>query len=177
MATVSDRALRGGAAVPGQRGGAPMGSDDDGAPKASGKKKLIGIVVAALALVLAAGGGWFMLAGPSAAEETEVEAEVKPKPGVVVPLEPITINLADGRYLQIGVALQQKYPDPADGYGDPVDGSQALDIVIDHLSGMPMTELAGADQRAAVKADLVSDISEAYDDKVYDIYFTSFVMQ
>ena len=175
---VTDRTLTGGKSVPDQRkGGAPLGTDDEAPAKGGRKKKLIGAVVLLVALLAAGGGAFVMFTGGGGEEAEAAEAaEPEPEPGAVVPLEPITINLADGRYLQVGIALQEAV---AEGGGEhaETDGSQALDILIHHLSGKPMSELASTEQRDAVKAELVEEIKHAYHDHVYDIYFTSFVMQ
>ena len=51
-------------------------------------------------LLLAAGAGyWFFLKPAGGAEKA-------PEPGVVVKLDAIQINLADGHYLKVGIALQ-----------------------------------------------------------------------
>lgn len=173
--SVTDRALTGAKTVPGQRKGDAVGGGDE-APAKGGKKKLIGAAVMLAALLGAGGGGFVMLTGGGAEEAEAVQAEVEPEPGLVVPLAPVTINLADGRYLQVGIALQEAV---AEGGGEhaETDGSQALDILISRLSGRSMAELAAPEQREAVKAELVEEISHAYHDHVYDIYFTSFVMQ
>lgn len=187
MATATtDRSLTQGAKVPGQRAGAPVGADEDGVPaKKSRKGLLIGIIVMLVAVIAAGAGAFFMLTGgeptPEEAAAADVEAAAAeaeaPEPGVIAPLEPITINLADGRYLQVGIALQQPVPEEG-GYDDePVDGSKALDILINKLSGRPMSDIGTAEQREAIKAELVDEVHEAYDHKVYDIYFTSWVMQ
>ena len=55
-----------------------------------------------------------------------------PKPGEVVRLEPIQVNLAGGHYLKIGIALQLT----ADAH--EADGSKALDATIDLFSGRSM---------------------------------------
>lgn len=185
MATATtDRSLTQGTKVPGQRAGdAPLGAGTDDPPAGTRKKKLLrGAVVLLLALLAAGGGGYFMLVGgaptaeeTAASEAAALEAEA-PEPGLVVPLEPVTINLADGRYLQVGIALQQPLAEEG-GEEEELDGSHALDILIDKLSGRPMSDIASAEQRGAVKAELVAEIGEAYDGHVYDIYFTSFVMQ
>ena len=174
--SVTDRTLTGGKTVPDQRkGGAPLGTDEEAPAKGGRKKKIIGAVVMLVALLGAGGGGFVMFTGGGGEEAAEA-AEAEPVPGAVVPLEPITINLADGRYLQVGIALQEAYAEGG-GHAAETDGSQALDILIHHLSGKPMSELASTEQREAVKAVLVEEIAHAYHDHVYDIYFTSFVMQ
>lgn len=173
---VTDRTLTGGTSIPGQRKGDPVGADEAPAGTRS-RKKLIGAVVLLVALLGAGGGGYVMFTGGAAEETAEAAAaEPAPEPGLVVPLEAITINLADGRYLQVGIALQEAVAEGG-GHGEETDGSKALDILIEHLSGRPMSELATAEQRAAIKAELVHDIEEAYHHHVYDIYFTQFVMQ
>jgi flagellar FliL protein len=67
------------------------------AGKKGGKKKLVVIVL--LVAVLGGAGYWFFLKPSSGAAPP-------PKPGEVVALEPIQVNLADGHYLRIGIALQ-----------------------------------------------------------------------
>lgn len=127
------------------------------------KKKLIAIV---LVVLLAAGGaGWyFVLRKPSGPE--------KPQPGAVLKLDSINVNLADGHYLKLGLALQTTTKASAD-----IDGSQALDIAISQLSGRKMADLAVPAKREKAKDDLVGAVSEAYEGEIMDVYFTEFVMQ
>lgn len=176
--SVTDRTLTGGKTVPGQRKGDPVGADDDGGKKKPTRKKLIGAAVLLVALLAAGGGAAFMFLGGTPAEDEAAaeKAEVEYEPGAVIPLDAITINLADGRYLQVGIALQEALAEGG-GHAEEIDGSKALDILIKHLSGKPMSELASTEQREAVKAELVHEIEEAYHHHVYDIYFTTFVMQ
>ena len=145
-------------AVPAQGGEAET-------PAAGGKRKKMLILL--LVVAVAAAGAWWFLLRPSGEP-----VEEKPVPGEVVALEPISINLAGGHYLKIGIALQG-----VEGPKYGPDGSKALDITIDTLSGQEMSALAGAEQRQTVKALLVERITEAYYGKVMDVYFTEFVMQ
>ena len=175
---ITDRTLTGGATVPGQRKGAPVDTDDESAPRAGRKKKLVGALVLLVALLVAGGGGFVMFTGGAGYDAAvEEEPEPEPEPGAVVALEPVTINLAEGRYLQVGIALQEALPEGGGEAEEELDGSHALDILISTLSGRAMTELQSTEQRDAVKADLVQQIGEAYHGEVYDVYFTSFVMQ
>jgi flagellar FliL protein len=137
---------------------------DKKAKAGGGKKKKL--VVMALVALLAVGGGayFFLLRGPS--------APAKPKPGAVLKLDSINVNLADSHYLKIGLALQTTTKASAD-----IDGSQALDIAISQLSGRKMDELAVPAKREKAKEALVKEVSEAYDGEVMDVYFTEFVMQ
>jgi flagellar FliL protein len=135
------------------------------APKKS-KKKLIIILLAAVVL-LGGGGGAYLMLGSS-----KSTAKPAPKPGAVIPLDAITVNLADGHYLKIHLALQAT----ADA-GSTVDGSQALDLTVAQFSDLPMAQLSSEDGRAKAKAQLLTAVEKAYKDKIMDIYFTEFVMQ
>lgn len=152
---------------------APAAKDAGGKPDAGekaprSKKKLI-IVVLVLLLVGAGGYLKFVKAAP---------AEAAPKPGTVLKLEPITLNLAEGHYLKLTLALQfTAAASAAAEHGDKPDGSRALDAAIAQLSNRKIVELNSAGARAKVKADLMKEIGEAYEHKVMDVYFTEFVMQ
>ena len=132
------------------------------AAKGGKKKLLIGIVV----LLLAVGGGayWFVLkpSGPS-----------KPQPGVVAPLDQIQINLADGHYLRLGLALQLT----KSAGKEAVDGSKALDAAIDIFSGLPVAEVNKRSSREKLRTELDNDLEKKYDGDVMDVYFTEFVTQ
>ncbi|MFC5381514.1 flagellar basal body-associated FliL family protein [Aquipuribacter nitratireducens] len=175
MSTVTDRALTKGAKVPQQRGAGD--GVEEAAPK--GKKKLLLVVVAVVVLLLGGGAAAFVLLGGSgeatAEEAATAEEHAEPEPGEVLALEPVTINLADGHYLQVGIALQAALEEGG-GHGE-LEGSKALDILIADLTGKEMTELQDPAKRAEVKAHLVEEIAHAYHEAVYDIYFTTFVMQ
>ena len=137
------------------------------APKKS-KKKLLIIMI--LAVVLLGGGGaggyFFFFAGK------KTEEEVKPEPGLVVALEAVTINLEDGHFLKVSIALQATI----DAHEEP-DGSKALDLLISQFSNKSVAELSSNEAREEHKKELVEKIKKAYEEEVYDIYFTEFVMQ
>jgi flagellar FliL protein len=143
----------------------PAATGEAAEPKKS-KKKLLIIVLAAV-LLLGGGGGGYLLLGSG-----KSGAKPKPKPGAVVPLDAITVNLAGGHYLKIHMALQAT----ADA-GDKVDGSQALDLTVTQFSDRPMAELASPEGRAKAKEQLLKAVEKAYEGKIMDIYFTEFVMQ
>jgi flagellar FliL protein len=131
-----------------------------------GKKKLIIIVLAVLLLAGGGAGSYFMFFKSS---EPEV---VIPEPGVVVALEAITINLTDGHFLKVSIALQAS----ADAAHEP-DGSKALDLLISQFSNRSVDELSSNDAREEQKKELIEKVKEAYEEEVYDVYFTEFVMQ
>jgi flagellar FliL protein len=140
----------------------------DGAPAKKSKKKLIIIL---LAVVLLAGGGVgaFLMFGGSSGKPA---AKPKPVPGKVVALDAITVNLSGGHYLKIHLALQLTAT-----AGEELDGSQALDLTVAEFSNHDMAEYASQQGRSKAKAQLLTAVEKAYEDKVMDIYFTEFVMQ
>ncbi len=148
----------------------------------AGKVKAIGLALgfAALGAVIGPkvlGGGGAAPAG--ATEETTTTTE----PGPVVVLDAVTLNLADGHLLQVGLALELT-PDAADGgHGepakdDPTKGyAKALDAAIDVLGDQSMAGLSAPGGRDAAKAALEAALAELYHDTIAGVYFHQFVMQ
>ncbi len=132
-----------------------MAKDDEKAeePKKSGKGKLIIMIVPVLLLI--AGGVYFFVLKPDKAEATTTLPE--PKPGAVVQLDPITINLAGGHFLKVGMALQ-----PTATAGEEVSGAKALDLAIGEFSGKTLDDLSSAKGRTEAKDELVARIKLAY---------------
>lgn len=139
-----------------------------------GKKKLVMIAVPVLLAVVAA---WYFVLGPGSGGSA---AEEKPKPehGEVVALDPITMNLADGRLLKVGLALQLPLEPPAGGGGHgEFSGSVALDETIAFLGEHTYAQLAAPAARQEAKKELSHRVAERYHHGVLEVYFTEFVMQ
>ena len=141
---------------------------EDGAPKRGGKKKLIIMVLPVLVVLLAVG---FFLKG-RAGDSSAAAAPPPPAKGKVVPVADMFINLADGHYLKLGLALQAT----ADA-GEAFDTAEASDVAIALLTNRPMKDIATDKGREAFKKELVKRLSETYEKKVMDVYFTAFVTQ
>ena len=137
---------------------APEGEEEK-APRS--KKKLLMILV--LVLVIGGAGYWFFL--------RPTPPEPPPKPGEVVALDPIQINLAQEHYLRVGIALQLTEA------ATEADGSKALDATIATFSGQPISKLSDAKQREALKKKLEHELEELYEHEVMGVYFTEFVTQ
>lgn len=131
------------------------------APTAGRRRKFI---VLAVVVLLTAGASWFYLR-PAGAEEA-------PQPGEVLKLEPIQLNLASGRYLRVGIALQGV----AEAH-EEIEGSKALDATIELFSGRRIEDLAQPVQREVLKKKLRVELIERYHGEVIDVYFTDFVTQ
>lgn len=130
------------------------------APKKSKKK----LVIAVVAVLLLGGAGYWFFLKPT-------DAEASPKPGEVVTLDAIQINLEDGHYLRVGLALQLTES------AHDLDGSQALDATIDLFSGREIKEVTTAKTRNRLKAELENELSHLYHGDVMGVYFTDFVTQ
>lgn len=155
-----------------KKAGAAGGAGGADAAAGGGKKKKKKLL-AILAGVLLLGGGaaWFFLLGPGAGKAS-AEAEPPPELGAVLTVDPISINLADGHYLKLGLGLQT-----IAAVAHEPDGSVALDAAISLYSGRTMTELSDPVQRDALKAEFKHSLEEKYHHDVVDVYFTEYVMQ
>jgi flagellar FliL protein len=125
--------------------------DGEGEEEKGGSKKKLIIIGA----VLLAGGGYFFF-GRGGGEQAPA-ALPPPMPGPVIKLDPITINLAGGHFLKLGLALQSI----AGAHEEP-DGSKALDLAITQFSGMTIEELSTTDGRERAKDDLLEEVKAAY---------------
>jgi flagellar protein FliL len=139
----------------------------DAPPKKKRSKKLLLIIVVAV-LVLAGGAGGYFAFFAGGSKEPEA-----PEAGVVVPLDPITVNLTDGHFLKVSIALQLT----ADAGAEEPDGSKALDLLISEFSNRSVADLSANEARDAAKKKLAEHIGKAYEGHVMGIYLTEFVMQ
>ena len=153
------------------------------AAKGGGKNRLVMIAVLAIGLV---GGvkGFVLGGGKAAAEQSGPPTTTTTKPGPIVSLEPITLNIAGGRFLKVALSLQLAGDHVAEaGHGapdsdDPTKGyARALDIAIEVLGGQKYEELVTPEGRSHVKEELSHRLHEAYHEEVEGVYFTEFVMQ
>ena len=150
------------------------------------KKVIIGGILGAAVFFFA--GGKVMAGGPTKTVIKIVTTTTTIPEGQVVALDAITMNLADGHLLKVGIGFQLEYEKPgaagAEGHApaagdssDPTKGyARALDIVIDELGKHTMEELAG-EGRAVAKAALVKRLEKTYHGKIENVYFHQFVMQ
>jgi flagellar protein FliL len=164
----------------------PAGGTQEHTPAAPrGGSHLIPAVVIAVGLL---GGGFLMGgkgAGPAqaAAEHPPPAAQEVATHGPVQNLESITLNLADGRFLKVGLALQLADAEGGYGAGEDLPAAKALDSAITLLGSYTMEQLGSAKARDAVKAELSDTIADIYTDPatheplVTKVYFTEFVMQ
>src|SRR4051812_2288834 len=156
-------------AAPGTAGAAGAAAGEGGPAKKS--KKML--VVVPLLVALAAGAAWFFLLRGSG----EPAKKPEPKPGAVVTLDSVNINLADGHYLKLKLALQAS----ADVKEGP-DGSKAQGIAGDQLTGADMATLQTPKGRRHAQEKLTHAIVKAYEEEeeketVIDVFYPEFVSQ
>lgn len=157
----------------------------DKAEKKDKEKKGKGHLLPAIILAVAVlGAGYFIggkkgtpaSAAPAAAAATTTTTAPSPvDEGEVVKLDSITLNLADGRFLKVGIALQLVKGETADKMTS--HAPLALDETIALLGDRTYAQLAAPGGRAQAKAELTDRVKKRFGGKVVDVYFTEFVMQ
>ena len=156
----------------------------DDADKAGKGKTLVLCAVAALG-VLGGVKGFILGGGKAAAETSGASTTTTTKPGPIITLDPITVNITGDRFLKIGLGLQLwgKHAAGGGGHGapdsdDPTKGfARALDLTIETFGGHSYEELATPEGRKKAKEELIEKLKHAYHDEVEGVYFTDFVMQ
>jgi flagellar protein FliL len=156
---------------------APAAADSKETKKKGGKKKLVIIVV-----VLALGGGAYATLGmkkkpvPKTGDPMTAPATAKTL-AQIAKLEDITLNLSDGHFLKLGLALQLAPKAPVADYTTGGAASKALDLAIDVFGSSSYSQLVKATQREQAKDQLSKAVVKAYNGQVEGLYITDFVMQ
>jgi flagellar basal body-associated protein FliL len=144
------------------------------------KKKLMIIVVAAL--VLAGGAYKTVLAKPKEkAPEPKVTGTV-----YVLPKE-FLVNLADGRFAKLQVALVVEHPAaaagghgapvPPEGYGSEPQEAIVRDLITDTLTNASDHELIQRDGREKIKKQILGAIKKHTDVHVEEVLFPDVTVQ
>jgi flagellar basal body-associated protein FliL len=112
----------------------------------------------------------------TATTTTTLPADATTPAGPVDSLDAITINLAAGHYLKVGLALQV----PVGTVPDDVKKTEnweavALKVAIDSLSGQTLDDLTA--KRQAEEHAIGDEVCRKTEGKVLTVYFTDFVMQ
>jgi flagellar basal body-associated protein FliL len=146
-------------------------------------KKILPIVL--IALLAGAGGYKFVLAKPH-------KKEVKPKvEGTVYVLgKEFLVNLADGRFAKLTVALVLDPKDesavaaggehaakPPEGFGTMSQEAVVRDIITDDLTDAKDQDLVSRKGRDAMKKQILKGIHDHTDVKADDILFTDVTVQ
>lgn len=147
------------------------------------KKKII--IIAVAALVLAGGAYKTVLAKPAEkAPEPKVHGEV-----YVLPKE-FLVNLADGRYAKLQVALVVEPAEaaasghgghgaatPPEGYGSEPQEAIVRDLITDELTDASDHELIQREGREKIKKKILKSIKEHTDVHVEEVLFPDVTVQ
>jgi flagellar protein FliL len=162
--------------------------------------KIIGILVGSLLLGAAVAGAIVMGVIPvpfgPAAEARAAAEKAKPPVTVMYPLKEQVVNLSDksaSKYLKAAVTLEfidSKMKDPPQGAAVTAQQTEFAadmtpysaiiqDAIVSTLSGKTSADLLKVDGKDQLKADLISNVNHALhdDEKVVNVYFTSFIIQ
>lgn len=148
------------------------------------KKKLMIVVVAALVVVA---GGWKMVFAK--------EAESKPSKihgDVYVLGKDFLVNLADGHYAKLGVAIVVEHgaavphdsgghgssaPKPPEGYGPLPQEAAVRDIVTDTLTDVEQSDLTERGGREELKERILKRVKQGTDVPIHEVLFTDVSVQ
>jgi len=142
--------------------------------KKGGKKKLILIL---LVVVVLGAGVYFVKLRPH-----PIYKPGQPVPnGKVVSIGPITANTADGRLVQVAIALQLSAV--ANTKQEATDAPQLTNAVISDLANFTYAQLLTNAARATLQSQLLADFQKVMGttdgaaQQVNAVYFTSFILQ
>jgi flagellar basal body-associated protein FliL len=144
------------------------------------KKKMI--IIAVVGLVLAGGAYKTVLAKPKAKEpEPKVHGEI-----YVLPKE-FLVNLADGRFAKLQVALVVEHPPvaagghgaavPPEGYGAEPQEAIVRDLITDTLTNAADHELIQREGREKIKKKILTAIKKHTDVAVDEVLFPDVTVQ
>jgi flagellar FliL protein len=137
------------------------------------------LLIVAVGVLVVAGLAYKMVLAPKSESKVKVEGTV-----YVMPKE-FLVNLADGRYAKVTVALVLA-PGQSTGAGEaaPPEGFGTLEqealvrqIVTDNLTGMPAAELTSRKQRHHLQTAIRKEVDKTTDVKAKGIVFTDLVVQ
>jgi flagellar basal body-associated protein FliL len=145
-------------------------------------KKLAPVIIALVAL----GGAYkFVLAKPKAAA-----AKPKVEGNIYVLGKEFLVNLADGRFAKLTVALvldpkdtsaaaasAESAPKLPDGWGSMKEEAVVRDIITNDLTDAKDTDLIDRDGRKELKAEMLKDLKAGTDVKVDDVLITDVTVQ
>ncbi len=152
--------------------GASTGGSGDEKQAGKAKKSKVKLIAIVLAVLLAGGAvAKFTVLAPPAKAGAETAAKKKPAKGPVIPMDDMTLNLANGAYLRLKISLQT-----TKGTSEELDTAAAAQDVIDTFSNLNVTQLTGSPNRKKYQAVLLKKLQEDYPKQILDVPYQEFVM-
>ncbi len=162
-------------------GGKAAKKDKKGKPKSN----LVPAIIIAVGMLL---GGKMMAGGKSApvaaaagaTEPVDCATQDTLKPpteGAVFKLDSIPINLADGHYAKVGLALQLSSDVNLEVFKEESEAYKASDVLISIVGGRDRAEFGSPQALEALKESITDAVRPKFDCKVLDVLLTEFVIQ
>ena len=121
-----------------------------------------------LVLLIGVGGAYKFVLAPRA-------KPAPPSGGDMEVMDPNTVNLNGGHYLQVAISIQLLKGGPAT-LADFQD-SEAAQLLIDQFSNRSVKALSVNKERTKLMRQLAARIKKAYPKEVFRVFLTKFVMQ
>ena len=142
-------------------------------------------IVVPLVLLLVLGGAYkFVLAKPKPAEKPKVEGEV-----YVLPKD-FLVNLSDGKFAKLGVALVfdegfvaapaaggEEHAEPPTGYGVLAQEAVVRDIITDVVTDESAHDLTSKKGREEIKKEILKRLKAQTDVKAHEVLLTDVAVQ
>ncbi len=147
------------------------------------KKKIL--IIVSVALLTAVGGYKFGFAKESEAKPPKIHGDV------YVLGKDFLVNLADGHYAKLGVAVVVDHgatappeagghsapPKPPEGYGPMPQEAAIRDIVTDTLTDVKDDELTNREGREELKERILKRVKQGTDVPIHEVLFTDVSVQ
>ena len=148
------------------------------------RKKLV--IALAVALVAAVGGYKFGFAKEAETKKSKIHGDV------YVLGKDFLVNLADGHYAKLGIAIVVDHgaavpaaggghgaaaPKPPEGYGPLPQEAAVRDIVTDTLTDVEEDELTDRHGREELKERILKRVKQATDVPIHEVLFTDVSVQ
>jgi len=115
---------------------------------------------------------------PAPTTTTTVKGEEMPVIGPVLTVDSTTLNLADGHFLKIGLALQLPAGSVAEEVGKTENwGAITGQVVLNTFSNEDMADILPTKQREKLRHEVGNDVCVKSEGKATTVYFTEFVAQ
>ena len=138
------------------------------------------LLIVAVGVLVVAGLAYKMVLAPKSESKVKVEGTV-----YVMPKE-FLLNLAEGRYAKVTVALVlapgqstggAEAAPPPEGFGTLEQEALVRQVVTDNLTGIPAAELTSRKQRHRLQTAIRKEVDKTTDVKTKGIVFTDLVVQ
>jgi flagellar FliL protein len=152
--------------------GEPAEATGPAPPPAPARRGRGGLVIAAVVLAVGLVGAAFVLRSGGGDDPARAEPE-PPKAGEVVPLDALTLNLADGRLARVGVAVELTERTTAADWDTAGGPSRMSDAIISRIGALRADEVTAE----RVRDELQAAGADRFGDEFLGVFLTELVVQ